>query len=194
MKGEVWINFLHVTLLTEGFILKRLGPPIFVLSLIVAIGLLTYGGLQSIHFKRECSGHLKRAADANTIELAEQELRIAVDYIESNGLSSGNTSVMYSMPECELDFWYENLKAALIELESTPADADRLTVSNQLIKLRETIVDQHEKGARVTVPPNAHVFPDQVIYRSLGFGSLTGLLVGGTGIGMLMDKPKQSCG
>ena len=101
---------------------------------------------------------------------------------------------MYSMPECELDFWYENLKAALIELESTPADADRLTVSNQLIKLRETIVDQHEKGARVTVPPNAHVFPDQVIYRSLGFGSLTGLLVGGTGIGMLMDKPKQSCG
>ena len=174
--------------------MKKFGPPIFALSLFFAIGLLSYGVVSSIKFECHCRGHLKRAADANTIELAERELKIAVDFIESNGLTTGDTSVVYSMPECELDFWYENLKASLDELQSTPADADRLTVSNQLIKLRETIVDQHEKGAKVTVPPNVHVFPNQVVYRTLGWGSVAGLLAGGALLTMYFEEPKQKCG
>lgn len=174
--------------------MKKLGPTLFVLSLIFSIGLLGFGVNQSIHFKRGCSGHLKRAADANTIKLAEQELRQAVDFIESNGLSSGDTSVVYSLPENELDFWYENLKAALQELQSTPTGADRLTVSNQLIKLRETLMDRHEKGSRVTVPPNAFVFPNQVIYRSLGFAAVAGMLIGGTAWISQLDCSKQPSG
>ncbi|MFK7769303.1 MAG: hypothetical protein AB8B55_18925 [Mariniblastus sp.] len=173
--------------------MRSVGPPVLGLALILGIALLVSGEVQSVRFVRGCSGHLKRAADANTIELAEKELKIAVDYIEANGLTTGTTSVLYSMPKCELDFWYENLKASLEELQSTPDDADRLTISNQLIKLRETIVDQREKGARVTIPPNAHVFPNQVLYRTLGFASLAGLLIGGVGTAMLFDKPNEKC-
>lgn len=174
--------------------MKTFGLSLFAVSVFFSIGILGYGITKSIDFERGCSGHLKRAADANTIDLAEQELALAVKYIESNGLTSGDTSLFYSMPENELDFWYANLKASLEELQSTPAEADRLTMSNQLIKLRETIMDGHEKGARVTVPPNAFVFPNQLTYRMLGGAALAGILLGGTQWISQMDGSTKSCG
>lgn len=162
-------------------------------TVVLSTGLLWFGVTKSIQFKRGCSGHLKRAAAANTIQLAEIELAQAVGYVETNQLSSGDTSVLYSLPENELDFWYENLKASLAELQATCADADRLSVSNQLIKLRETIMDRGEKRSRVTVPPNAFVFPHQVVYRGLGLAAVTGMLIGGAGWIGGLECSTQSC-
>lgn len=160
--------------------MKKFGPILFAMSVVMSTGLLWFGVTKSIQFKRGCSGHLKRAADANTIRLAENELGQAINYIESHHLASGDTSVLYSLPENELDFWYANLKASWEELQATPEDADRLTVSNQLIKLRETLLDRGEKGSRVTVPPNAFVFPNQKWYRGMGLLAVSGMLFGAT--------------
>lgn len=46
-----------------------------------------------MELKQNVSGFLKRAADANTIELANQELTKALDYLEANNLTSGYTSI-----------------------------------------------------------------------------------------------------
>jgi len=157
--------------------LKKFTWSVLVLSVALGFALLVYGTVCSIQFKQNCKGYLKHAADANTVALAKQELGKAVDYIEAEGLTSGSTHVFYSMPDCDLGFWYQNLRASLDELDAIGSDADQLTVSNQLLKLRESIMDSGEKGTRVTVPPNIHVFPHQLIYRTLGFGCLAGMSI-----------------
>ena len=155
--------------------MKRFGFALIFVSCILGLGLITYGSVQSIQFTRNCKGYLKRAADANTIHLARQELTKAVRYLEETQLMSGSTHVIYATPECELDFWYQNLKSSLIELESFPEGMDPLTVSNQLLKLRETLMDNGEHGTKVTAPSNVHVFPNQFQYRMGGVASLLGL-------------------
>ncbi|MEM9411286.1 MAG: hypothetical protein AAGA30_09250, partial [Planctomycetota bacterium] len=79
---------------------------------------------------------------------------------------------------CDLGFWYQNLSAAHQELIDFPKDADHLTRSNQLMKLRETLVDQREKGPRVTLPPNIIYYPNQLTYRMLTIIGLSGGAIG----------------
>lgn len=137
------------------------------LGVLFIVPLLILGGVrvwEHIDFNRKCEGHLKRAADANTVELATQEMRIAVGYIEANQLTEGYTSVLYTTPKDDVGFWYQNLKASLEELERVPEDATQLERSNVLMKLRETLLDDRNSSATVTVPPGISVFPHNKEY------------------------------
>ena len=169
--------------------MKKLSYLLLSISLLSGIGLITYGVLRDIQFVRGCEGHLKRSADANTIELAKIELKTAVDYLESEELTQGSSHVFYEMPNCDIGFWYTNLKASLDELEAMPSDVDRLTASNQLIKLRETLLDHGEKRARVTLPPDIHVFPNQTVYRILGLGTFGALTLSS----IMLAAAHESC-
>ena len=173
--------------------MKNFGLGIIALSLLAGISLIIIGTVGSIRFEQDCEGYLKRAADANTVELARQELTKAVNHIEEAGLTSGSTHAFYATPECDLEFWYTNLKASLTELESLPTDADSLTRSNQLLKLRETIMDNGEKGTSVTAPPNVHVFPHPFLYRTSGIGSFLGILVGLTVMAANSECKPKAC-
>lgn len=170
--------------------MKKLGVAAIAMSCFIGFALIILGTWHSVQFERHCKGFLKRAADSNTIPLAQVEIGKAVRYLEEAKLTSGSTHVFYSTPECDLDFWYKNLNSSLKELESLPKDTDRLTASNQLLKLRETIMDNGEKGTRVTVPPNIHIFPNQFQYRVTGticgFGFFGGLVA----IGIADCDPK----
>ena len=159
--------------------MKNLSILLLSSSLLAGVCLIGYGVVCDIQFVRGCEGHLKRSADANTIELAREELKTAVDYLESKQLTDGSSHLFYETPKCDIGFWYTNLKASLVELESmSTRDVDSLTASNQLIKLRETLMDQGEKRAHVTMPPNIHVYPNQLAFRMMGFGSFAGITVG----------------
>jgi len=178
--------------------LKRFLFAICGLFFLAAVGLIAYGSICSIRFDQNCKGYLKRAADANTLKLAEQELGKAVNYLEQTGLTEGDTSILYSTPRCDIGFWYDNLRASLDELRAMPSDVDQLTISSHLLKLRESIMDTGEKGTRVTVPPNIDVFPNQAIYRVVGGISTFGLLATGLGLAIVWEadcrnrKPDQA--
>jgi hypothetical protein len=157
--------------------LKPISSIVLASILLLGIGLLVTGKVCSIQFERNCRGYLKHAADANTIALAEQELSKAVSFLEANGLTSGSTHAFYFTPACDLKFWYQNLHASREELRSLPTDVDPLTASNQLLKLRETLVDQGEKGARVTLPPNISIYPAQQLFSIASVACVSGLFV-----------------
>ena len=89
-----------------------------------------------ITFERKCKGYLKRAADANTVKLAKEELSKAINYIEAKGYTQGYTSLLWTTPDEDLGFWYANLKSSLDELNTLPGDATSLEKSNMLMKLR----------------------------------------------------------
>ena len=142
----------------------------------------------SINFDRFCSGYLKRAADANTVELAKTNLAMALSYAEDKGLSSGYTSIIYRTPDEDVGFWYNNLEAALIELDKIGADATQLEKTNVLMKLRETLLDQGKEKISVTFPEGISVFPSNNGFAVWGF---IGLLIAIAGALILTHQDRR---
>jgi hypothetical protein len=153
---------------------------ILILLSIPSCGVRAY---KDIVFDRGAEGYLKRAADANSVDLAKNELDIAIKYAESNALTSGYTSVLYRTPDEDVGFWYRNLKVSQSELQSLPDNATPLEKSNMLMKLRETLLDSGEKKVHVTLPSGISVFPNNTAYAI--WLTISGLLLCG-GIMLIM--------
>ena len=143
--------------------------------IIFAISIFGYRVYKNIVFKQNVTGYLKRAADANTIGLAKEELSRAITYLEKNQLTKGYTSVIYITPDEDIDFWYRNLKTSQSELQNLNSDSP-LEKTNVLIKLRETLLDTSSKGTKVTVPKGISVFPNNTLWLILGWIALFSLI------------------
>ena len=154
--------------------MKNLLSIVLILVSIVLFGLRISKGIQ---FEQNVEGYLKRATDANTIELAEQELTKAIDYLEANDLTSGYTSILWKTPDEDIDYWYRNLKASQTELRNLKTDS-ALEQANVLIKLRETLVDVGE-STKVNVPDGMSVYPNNALWAILTF---IGFIAGSAGL------------
>jgi len=147
--------------------MKKILCVIFVLFFCLWAGIRIVAGIQ---FDRGCEGYLKRAADANTIELAKKQLKVALDYMEQEGLTTGYTSVLYRTPDEDVGFWYTNIKSSITELERMSPNASQLERSNLLIKLRETLLDQGSEGkTKVTIPKGIALYPNNVAMAFMGW-------------------------
>lgn len=147
-----------------------------------------YVALQKIDIEQNCVGYLKRASNANTVILAEQELTRALMYLERNGLTQGYTSIVYRTPDEDIGFFYQNLLASQKELR-TLKDKDELTSleqSNALLKLRDTLTDHSQGAEQVTHPAGLYMYPQN--RASLGFFVL--LLCWGGIVTLLYIEPK----
>lgn len=133
-------------------------------TLIAIIGLIvpTFCLVKSIKFNQDCAGYLKQAADANTAELALERLNKALAYIEDHNLTSGYTSVIWRTEDENVGYWYENLKACQKELEEC-LDGTQLEKSNVLMKVRESLTDEGEKGTTLTVPDGISRYPNNLV-------------------------------
>lgn len=131
----------------------------FITSVVLLLILNSFCVIQHYQFSIGCSGHLKRAADANTIQTAKVELRTALAYMQTNGLTKGYVSIFLKQPKNDLGFWHTNLSQALEELEIIPDNTTQLEKSNVLMKLRETILDDAARGTVVTHPSFVSIHP-----------------------------------
>lgn len=154
---------------------KKKRPVLFVLFILSTVLFLLWGGIRTVEyikFQRGCEGFLKRAADANTVELAVQETDKALKYIEAEGLTEGYTSVIYRTPDEDLGFWYTNIKSANNELKNLSPDATQLEKTNVLMKLRETLLDSGGQGKQeVTVPEGTSIYPYNKLFFFWGLVS-----------------------
>jgi hypothetical protein len=117
----------------------------------------------SVVFDIHCEGHLKRAADSNTVETAQKELAVAIKYLEDHNMNQGYTSVLWKTPSEDVGFWYQNLKAAHAELSKVNSETTQLERTNILMKLRETLLDHGKDGDHVTAPDGISVFPNNTV-------------------------------
>jgi len=122
--------------------------------------------VKSVKFSQECTGYLKQAADANTVELALERVDLALNYIESHNLTSGYTSVLWRTEDENIEYWYRNIKACREELENN-VEASSLEKSNVLMKVRETLTDEGEKGTELTVPKGLSRYPYNLLFGIL---------------------------
>lgn len=142
------------------------------IGIILLLPLIIWGTLRtinSINFDIDCGGHLKRAADANTVDMAKKELEFAINYLEQRVIIQGYTSVLYQTPDEDVAFWYTNLKQSYGELKQVTEQTSQLEKSNLLIKLRETLLDQEKDGAKITHPFGISIFPHNGSYAIFGW-------------------------
>ena len=143
--------------------MKKMVVMLFILSLVfvlVGTGVRIYKGYS---FDINCKSHLKRAADANTVETAKKELNISLVYMEKNNLTSGIVSIILKQPKNDIGFWYENIKASRDELNNISPETSQLEKTNVLMKLRETLLDNGE-STTVTCPDGISIYPMNVLY------------------------------
>jgi hypothetical protein len=145
--------------------------------------LLTWRIVCSYGFSIECSGYLKRAADANTVELARLQLDIAIKYIEENNLTNGYCSIFLKQPKNDIRFWYNNLKASAEELASISQTASQLEKTNVLMKLRETLLD-HGESTTITMPDGISIYPNNKMFFWL---CITFLVIAGVGVFLILS-------
>lgn len=119
---------------------------------------------KGVELKQNVTGYLTRAANANTIELAHEELTKSINYLEANNLTSGYTSILWQTPDEDIDFWYRNLKASQGELQNLKSES-ALEKTNVLLKLRETLLTGD--SGKVIVPEGLAVFPHNKLWAGL---------------------------
>ena len=159
---------------------------IAILLVLVSISVFSYRGYRKTIFKKEVTGYLVRAANASSVKIAKGELKIALDYLEANNMTSGYTSALYNTPDEDIAFWYTNLKSSYDGLNEADS-ASSLEKTNLLIKLRETIMVRGGEGReKVTVPDALYLHPNNVAWA---WGTL--LALGGLFGGLLLFIPPE---
>jgi hypothetical protein len=78
-------------------------------------------------------------------------MRVVVSYLETNGLTTGSTHILWADPAHDLGFFYRNMKASLEELEGLPKEATPLEKTNVLMKLREALLDSNKDGSTIVL-------------------------------------------
>lgn len=156
--------------------MKRL---LLYLSIVIFVSSLGYRTYKDIQFDIQCKGYLELAANANSIELAKSNLDKAIQYIEKNQLTSGNSALFIKTPSNNITFWYANLKACQKEIwELSVKGGTTLEQTNLLMKLRESLLNNEV----VIVPEFLSIYPYQkvtilMLYISAAFGILIGLIL-----------------
>jgi len=153
--------------------MKKLLVMLLIIPILVWCGFRIGSG---ILFEKNCEGYLKRAANANTVNVASKELGIALTYMEANKLTEGYTSVVYKTPDEDIGFWYNNIKSAKQELDLLPTSATPLEKTNVLMKLRETLVNNGQQGLNITVPSGISIYPNNTGWCLFGIASLISLI------------------
>ena len=120
--------------------------------------------VKAVQFDLNCEAYLKRAAEANTVEMAKLELSKAIDYAKDNKLTEGIVSIFLKNPQNDIGFWYGNLEAAHKELENLPKDSAPLEKTNVLMKLRESLTDRSSGDTKVNHPEGISVYPYNALY------------------------------
>ena len=157
------------------------------LILIVSLIAPTVCIVKSVKFNQQCAGYLKQTADANTPEVALERISLAVDYIEGHGLTDGYTSVLWKTEDENIGFWYRNILACRDELTDC-LDGTQLEKSNVLMKVRESLTDNGDKGTVLTIPDGISRYPNNALWGILRLISYISICVSVVWFAVLSER------
>ncbi len=123
-------------------------------------------------FYNNCLIHIYRAAQSQILDVAKEELDIALRYLEKEKATSGYTSVLYRSPNEDIGLWYNNLKILWKELHNpVPGDANSV-----LFKMRRILLEVEDSRECVRVPQGISIVPYNRAFASLLCVGLTLIL------------------
>lgn len=124
----------------------------------------------AVSFERNIGGYLSHAAAASTIQLAKENLDIALKNIEFKGLTSGYTSVLFEAPGEDIGFWYKNLKASRSELNEIKT-MSYLEQKNVLAELRKTLFGYKIDEPVMVIPRGISIYHNNRLFAVWGISS-----------------------
>ena len=150
------------------------------LGVLLCLPFAFWGGsrvYRDVIFERQVTGRIKRAADANSVKLAKQELEAVLKFLDLGNVKEGYTSILYTTPDEDVTFWYNNLLTCYQQLKDLSVDTKQSEQDMVLMKLRQTLLD-HDGGKEVvTQPKGISIFPNNTVWAFWGiFGSLLGIV------------------
>ena len=89
-----------------------------ILSVISLISPLCWLIPLEIQFDKQIGDHLELAVNATTIEGALLHTNTALEALEANDTTEGNTAVFFESPEGDIAYWYQNIVSARDGLEA----------------------------------------------------------------------------
>ena len=119
--------------------------------------------VKGVQFTQDCKGYLEQCSNANSVEMALDRLDRAVRYLERNDLTTGYTSILWKTEDENIGFWYENLQTCRQELIKA-LDATQLEQTNVLMRVRESLVKNGEKGEFLIIPDGIVKYPHNLGY------------------------------
>ena len=155
--------------------MNKLGSALFLIFIGLIVPVIL--AVRNIQFKQNCSGYLKQAADASSVELAIDRIDRALRYIERKELTHGYTSVLWKTEDENVGYWYHNIKTCRTELENG-LKSSQLEQTNLLMKIRESLTDTDETGTILTLPKGITRYPHNALFGLLRFVSCIFLLLG----------------
>lgn len=163
-----------------------MGKLTYIASLISTILVIAVSGYLAYDFSRSCGDYLKLAGDAPNVEKADEFLGQALEYIEENNLTSGDSAILFvKQPTNNLKIWYGQIKGAKATTESIlkrkAASADSVTQleqDNALMKIREVVLDSSSSGTSVTTPAWISLYPNQRAMAAWWILSVVFLFIG----------------
>jgi hypothetical protein len=164
-----------------------------IIFIICALSVLSWGVTRVVAYVKygiNVGGHLKRAADSNTPQMAVEELDKAIKAIEERKWTEGYTSVLYRGPSDDMGFWYRNLVASRDELNTLTEESTPLERSNMLMKLRETLLDDTSEGTEVTAPGGISVAPHN---KAVAFWPVISIIIGAVALFFIPSSKRGRC-
>lgn len=126
---------------------------------------------RSYTFNRDIGDWLKLAADAPSVERADEFLGHAISEIDDRDLTDGNSAYIFDQPSTDIGIWYSQIQGAkqttasiLERVQNDSLSVTQLERDNALMKIREVLLDQGESGTDVTLPKNITIFPFQWLF------------------------------
>ncbi|MFH1508697.1 MAG: hypothetical protein ABIE68_00860 [bacterium] len=121
-------------------------------------------------FHSEIGDHLKNAGDAPNLEMANEFLSAAIEKMEEQGLTSGNSAFFFNkLKVTDVGIWYRKINEAnetvsdlLARIVEDPESVSQLVRDNALMKIREVVLDEGKSGTEVTLPAHIVWFPSEV--------------------------------
>ena len=142
--------------------MERITIVLMVFAIIATLVFAAWGAVRitkDIQFQTNCIQYLQRAVISSTTDLAKENLKVAIDYLNAHNLTKGISSIFLKQPGNDIGFFYNNLTKAYDELNSINDDATSLEKSNVLMKLRESITGNSEGSLRVVYPDGIEIYP-----------------------------------
>ena len=137
-------------------------PVAWALAILFTAVFLVWAGIRIVsyyQFNFGCGQYLNRAATANSISLASTNLDTAIQYLEDRSLTGGQVSILFKQPKNDIGYWYSNLKSAQAELNNMSPDATQLEVSNELMKIKESLISTTSDGESLIAPEGIEIYP-----------------------------------
>jgi len=130
-----------------------------VILFLAILALISFSITKKTNAETGYRDYLSLAANASTVQKSYDFLEKALDYIEENGLTKGNTDIFTKGPLTDIGIWYEQIKGArdtLFEIIKKGDQSSQLEKDTALMRIKEILTYD---GVDLIVPAGLDFYP-----------------------------------